>query len=155
MTRRQAGDDQAHRAAAHHCTRTHGCGGSRATAPGADGCFAAPTSAAASGRRQSFSPLTYWATLASIGASQAAIVSDVTAMALEMSGLARSNLTAAGDNVTALLAARSMADAVEIQFDLARRSLDAIVDGSTKLGEIGLRLANDAAKPLLGPPTAG
>src|ERR1700721_2960781 len=70
---------------------------------------------------------TYWATLASIGASQAAIVSDVTAMALEMSGLARSNLTAAGDNVTALLGAKSLVDAVEIQLGFARRSLDAIV----------------------------
>jgi len=98
---------------------------------------------------------TYWATLASIGASQAAIVSDVTAMALEMSGLARSNLTAAGDNVTALLGAKSLVDAVEIQLGFARRSLDAIVDGSTKLGEIGVRLANDAAKPVLGPLAAG
>jgi hypothetical protein len=93
----------------------------------------------------------YRATLASIGAPQAALASDVTAMALEMSGLARSNLTAAGDSVTALLSARSLVDAVEIQLGFARRSLDAMADGSTRLGEIGLRLASGAAKPILGP----
>jgi hypothetical protein len=98
---------------------------------------------------------TYQATLASIGKSQTAIASDVTALALEMSGLASSNLTAAGDSVTALLRARSFADAVEIQLSFARRSLEAIVDGSTRLGEIGLRLTNDASKPMLEPFVAG
>ncbi|HVH77858.1 MAG TPA: phasin family protein [Stellaceae bacterium] len=90
------------------------------------------------------------ATLASIGASQAAIASDITAMALEVSGLARSNLTAAGDSMTALFQAKSLVDAVEIQFGLARRSLDAMVGGSTKIGEIGLHLMSEAAKPILG-----
>jgi hypothetical protein len=92
----------------------------------------------------------YWETLASIGQAQAAMASNVTAMALEMSGLARSNLTAAGDSVAALFGAKSLADAVEIQLGFARRSLDAVAEGSTRLGEIGLRLANDAAKPVLG-----
>jgi hypothetical protein len=90
------------------------------------------------------------AAVASICASQTAIAFDVTAMALELGGLTRSNLTAAGDSVTALLGSRNLADAVEIQLGFARRSLDAMVSGSTKLGEIGLRLANDAAKPMLG-----
>jgi hypothetical protein len=92
----------------------------------------------------------YQATLTSIGQSQAAIACDIAAMALEMSGQARSNLTAAGDSVAALLKAKSLVDAVEIQIGFARSSLDAIVDGSTRLGEIGLRLANDATKPMLG-----
>ena len=91
------------------------------------------------------------ATLASICATQAAIASDMTAMALEIGGLTRSNLTAAGDSVTALLGSRNLADTVEIQLGFARRSLDAVVDGSTKLTKIGLRLANDAAKPMLQP----
>jgi hypothetical protein len=90
-------------------------------------------------------------TLASIGKSQSDIASDMTAMAIEMSGLTRSNLTAAGDGVTALLTARSLADAVEIQFGLARRSIEAMIGGSTRLAEIGLRLASVAAKPMLGP----
>ncbi|HTW54324.1 MAG TPA: phasin family protein [Stellaceae bacterium] len=93
----------------------------------------------------------YRATLASIGESQAAIASDVTAMALEMSGLARSNLTAAGDGVTAFLSARSLVDAVEAQLGFARRTLDAFASGSTRLGELGLRLVSDATKPMTKP----
>jgi hypothetical protein len=91
------------------------------------------------------------ATLASIGASQSAVASDVRAMALEVTGIASSNLTAAGDSMTALLGAKSLTDAVEIQLNFARRCLDAFAEGSTRLGEIGIQLANDAAKPLLTP----
>jgi hypothetical protein len=91
----------------------------------------------------------YQETLARIGESQTAIASDVAALALEMSGLARSNLTAATESMTALFGAKSLVEAVEIQLGFARRSLDAIASGSTRLGEIGLRLANEAAKPML------
>lgn len=93
----------------------------------------------------------YRATLASVGESQAAVASNMMAMALEMSGLARSSLTIAGDSVSALLTARSLVDAIEAQLGFARRSIDAMAGGSTRLGEIGLRLANDAAKPVLRP----
>lgn len=92
----------------------------------------------------------YQETLASLGRTQAAMVSDMAAAALEVGSQARSNLTAAGDSATALLKARSLGDAVEIQFGFARRSLDAMVASSTRLGEIGLRLANEAAKPVFG-----
>jgi hypothetical protein len=93
----------------------------------------------------------YRATLASIGESQAAVASDMTAMALEMSGLAHSSLMAACDSVSALLTARSLVDAVEAQLGFARRSIDAMAGGSTRVGEIGLRLASEAAKPILPP----
>lgn len=90
----------------------------------------------------------YHATVAAIGESQAAIASDLTAMALEMSAVTRSNLTAAGDGLTAMLSARSFADLVEAQLGVARRSLNALAEGSARLGEIGRRLADDAAKPV-------
>ncbi len=93
----------------------------------------------------------YRATLASIGESQAAVASDMTALALEMSDLVRAGLTAAGDSVSALLTARSLVDAVEAQLGFGRRSIDALAVGSARVGEIGLRLANDAAKPMLPP----
>lgn len=93
----------------------------------------------------------YREALASIGESQAAVASDMTAMALEMSGVACANLTAASDSVAALLTARSLVDAVEAQLGFARRSIDAFAGGSTRLGEIGLRLASDVAKPVLRP----
>jgi hypothetical protein len=68
-----------------------------------------------------------------------------------MSGLTRANLTAASDGMTAFLSARSLVDAVEAQLGFARRSLDTLAGGSTRLGELGLRLASDAAKPALRP----
>jgi hypothetical protein len=97
----------------------------------------------------------YWAAIASFSQSQRAVASDIAEMALEIGGLARGNMTAAGDSVAALCKARSMTDAVEIQLGFARRSLDALAAGSTRLGEIGLRLASDAAKPVLGRFVAG
>lgn len=95
------------------------------------------------------------ATAASLGAAQTAVAADVAALALEMSGLGRDGLTAAGDSVVAMLRARSLTDAVEIQLGFGRRSLDAVAGAATRLGEIGLRLANDATKPLLGRFAAG
>jgi len=92
----------------------------------------------------------YQQTLASIGQAQTAVASDVAAMALEIGGRTRANLTAAGDSATALLKAKSLTEMVEIQIGFARRSLDAMVETSTRLGEIGLRLASEAAKPVLG-----
>jgi hypothetical protein len=94
---------------------------------------------------------TYQKTFAAISESQSAVTADFTALVFEMNGLAHANLTAASESMAALFAAKSLADAVEIQLGFARRSFDALVDGSTKLGEIGLRLANDAAKPMLTP----
>jgi hypothetical protein len=93
----------------------------------------------------------YRRTLASVGESQSAVASDVTAMALEMNGLARASLTAASETMVALFGAKSLANAVEIQLGFARRSLDALAGGSTKLGELGLRLATDATRPMLAP----
>ena len=90
-------------------------------------------------------------TLASIGASQAAIASDMTAIMLEWGGLTRASLTAAGDSAAALLRARNLADVVEIQLGFARQSIESLVGGSTRLGELGLRLANDAAVSLKSP----
>jgi hypothetical protein len=91
---------------------------------------------------------TYRATLASISESQAAIASGAAALGLEMTGLTRSYLTAAGDSAVAFFTARNLVDAVEAQLGFARRSIDALAGGSTRLGEVGLRLADDAAKPV-------
>jgi hypothetical protein len=91
----------------------------------------------------------YQETWTKIGQSQTVIASDVAALALEMSGLARANLTAATESMAALFGAKSLVEAVEIQLGFARKSLDTIATGSTRLGEFGLRLANEAAKPMM------
>ena len=46
-------------------------------------------------------------------------------------------------------------DALAIQLGIARRSLDAMAAGSTRLGEIGRHLADEAVKPLTSRFSAG
>jgi hypothetical protein len=89
--------------------------------------------------------------LASIADSQAAMVRGFEALALEVTGLTRSGFAAAADGTTALLGAKTVADAVEVQIGFARRSVDALIAGSAKLAEIGIRLANETSRPLLTP----
>jgi hypothetical protein len=91
----------------------------------------------------------YCGTMAAIGESQRAVASGVKALALEMGGMAHANLTAAGDSATAMISARSFADAVEIQLGFARRSLDSLLAGSARLSDIGARLASDASRPIV------
>ena len=90
--------------------------------------------------------------VAAIGESQCAIASGIAALTLELTGFAQRHLTAAGDSAAALIGARTLADAVEIQLGFARRSLDGAVAASTRMGEIGAQLLSDAARPIVAPP---
>ncbi len=94
---------------------------------------------------------TYRATLASFGDSQRAVANGVKAMALEVSGLTQAALTDAGDSAAAIIRARNLSDAVEVQFGFARRSIAALIAGSARLSEIGTQLAADAARPVVAP----
>jgi hypothetical protein len=93
----------------------------------------------------------YRATVASVGESQRAVASGVTALALEMTGLAHTTLTEAGESAAALIHARNFADAVEIQFGFVRRSFASLIAGSTRLSEIGAQLASKASRPIVAP----
>lgn len=88
-------------------------------------------------------------TMSAFAASQAAIVRGFEAMATEMAGLAHSGFTAVADSATALLGAKTLADAIEVQAGFARRSVDAAIDSSAKLSEIGVRLTTEASQPLI------
>jgi hypothetical protein len=90
-------------------------------------------------------------TLAAIGDSQHAVASGVKALALEVTGIAQASLTEAGDSTAALIGARNLADAIEIQFGYARRSLAALIAGSTRLSEIGATLISEASRPIVAP----
>ena len=68
-----------------------------------------------------------------------------------MTGLAQTALTEAGDNAAALMRAGSFADAVEIQFGYARRSVASLIAGSIRLSEIGARLMTEASRPIVAP----
>jgi len=87
--------------------------------------------------------------LTSFSESQAAIARGIEALALEMTGLARSGIVSAGESATALLGTKNLADAIEVQIAFARRNMEAIFGGSVKLTEIGVRLASEASRPIL------
>ena len=93
----------------------------------------------------------YRGSLASISESHQAMANSATALLLEMTGLAQSTLTEAGDCATALIRAGSFADAIEIQLGYARRSFASLMAGSTRLSEINARLVSEVSRPIVAP----
>ena len=87
--------------------------------------------------------------LGALADSQTAMARGIEAVALEAAAFARSGLSAAADAASALLGARTLADAMEIQAGFARRSIDAALDGSARLSEIAVKTTAEASRPIL------
>ena len=66
-----------------------------------------------------------------------------------MTGISRSGMAATADAAVALLGARTFAEAIEINAGLARRRVDAMLEGSARLSEIGATAITDASRPFL------
>lgn len=81
--------------------------------------------------------------------SQAAIARGVEALAEEVAILVRAGFSHATESATAMLGARTLADAVEANLGLVRKSLDTAFDGSVTVAEIGFKTASDAIHPLI------
>lgn len=92
-----------------------------------------------------------WTALAEM---QAALARGCEEIALEMTAITRSDIAAATDAATAMLDARTFAEAVEISAGLIRRRADAMIEGSTRLSEIGVQAATAASRPILARLTA-
>lgn len=87
-----------------------------------------------------------WTALA---AAQAAFARGFELAAVEMTGMTRSGFAATADAAIALLGAKTFAEAVEINAGLARRSVDALFEGSARLSEIGAKAVAEASRPIL------
>src|SRR5207244_210322 len=87
-----------------------------------------------------------WAVLAD---AQAALARGVEAFAVEATALSRAGTVAASDAALALLGARTMAEAIEINATLAQREFDTLIAGSARLSEIGVAAWREAARPFL------
>lgn len=87
-----------------------------------------------------------WAGLAD---AQAEFSRGLEQMALELTGMTRTGIAAGSDAAIALLRARSFAEIVEINAGLARRGVDAMVEGSARLSEIGLKTVANASRPVV------
>ena len=63
--------------------------------------------------------------------------------------MTRSGIAAASDAAIALFGARTFSEAVEINARLARRGVDAMIEGSAKLSDIGVTAVSEASRPII------
>jgi len=106
----------------------------------------APEVAPASAEAQADSGDDPWTLFAE---AQAALARGVEEIAVEVTGMTRSGIAAAADATIALLGARTFSEAVEIHAGLARRGVDAMIEGSARLSEIGVKAMSAASQPVL------
>jgi len=81
--------------------------------------------------------------------SQAAVARGLEAMSAEVTGLAISGIDAATRTATDMLGVKTLSDAIEVNAGFTRSSFDALVGGSAKLSELGMKLATEASQPIL------
>lgn len=93
-----------------------------------------------------------WAAFAEV---QSALARGFEAIATEIAGMTHSGIANTTNAALALIGARTLAEAVEINAGLAKRGVDAAIESSAKLSEIGLRTASEASQPLLSRLAAG
>ena len=82
-------------------------------------------------------------------AAQAALARGFEALTKEFTGLTQSGLAVASDAAVAMLGARTLAELVEINAGLSRRGIDAMIEGTARLSDIGIKTATEASRPIL------
>jgi phasin family protein len=80
--------------------------------------------------------------------ANAALSDGLEAISKEMMGYARHSFEEAAETATALLAAKTLEDVVELNTGYAKASFERMVERSTKLSEISVKVANEALAPL-------
>ena len=85
---------------------------------------------------------------AAVWRANAAFSEGMEAIGKEVMGYARNSLENAAEAATALLAARTFEDLVQLNSDFAKASFERMVARSTKLSEMGVKVANEALTPL-------
>ena len=86
---------------------------------------------------------------AAVAEAQAALARGFEEIAVEVTGMTRSGFAAAADATVALFGATSFSQAVDINPALARRGVDAMIEGSAKLSEIGVKAVGEASRPMV------
>jgi len=80
---------------------------------------------------------------------QAALARGFVEAAFEVSAITRTGIAAAAAAATAMLGARTFAEAVEINAGLIRGRSDAMIESSARLSEIGVKAVTEASHPIL------
>jgi hypothetical protein len=81
--------------------------------------------------------------------SQTVLARGLEALSAEITGLALSGIDAATRAATDVLAVKTFADAIELNAGFTRRNFDALIGGSAKLSELGVKVATEASQPIL------
>lgn len=88
--------------------------------------------------------------LAALAQSQAALAHGLEALSAEMAGLALSGMDAVTRMASKMLGIRTLSDAIEVNAGFTCSSFDALVGGSARLSELGMKLAAETSQPLFG-----
>jgi phasin family protein len=86
--------------------------------------------------------------LAALSRANAALTEGMEAIGKEIVAYARESLETAAEAATALLAAKTLEDLVQFNGDFAKTSFERMIAGSTKLSEMGMKVAAEALSPL-------
>lgn len=87
-----------------------------------------------------------WVALAE---AQSAMARGFEAIAAEMAGMTRTGIASTSEAAIALISARTLTEAIEINAGLVRRGVDSAIESSARLSEIGMRTVSEASQPLL------
>lgn len=86
---------------------------------------------------------------AALAQSQTALTRGLGALSAEIAGLALSAIDTAARTATKMLGVKTLSDAIEVNAGFTCSSLDALIGGSAKLSELGVKLAAETSGPLL------
>ena len=86
--------------------------------------------------------------IATLARSQAALARGLDALSAEMAGLALSGMDNAARTANKMLGIRTLSDAIEVNAGFTCNSLDALVGGSARLSELGIKLAAETSEAL-------
>jgi phasin family protein len=88
--------------------------------------------------------------IAAVIAANAALREGIEEIGKEVMGYARTSFESAAEAATALLGAKTFEDVLELNSAYAKASLERLVTRTTKLSEMGVKLANETLAPLGG-----
>lgn len=88
--------------------------------------------------------------IAALAKSNLALSEGMQAIGREILTYARSSLESASQTAAALLEAKTLDEVIQLNTDLAKSSLEALLARSAKLSEMGVSIANEALAPLGG-----
>jgi Phasin protein len=87
--------------------------------------------------------------LVALTRSQAALARGLGALSVEFTGLVLSGIQTAARTAAEMLRIKTLSDAIEVNAGFACRSVEALVGGSAKLSELGMKLAAETSEPIL------